>query len=191
MPCLWGKLHCSIRSDIFPLVSGKWILLKTTRSAGFYPFRFGSVTASSNQLPQRMSSMNSLSRNLFNRDESHSYPAKRNCDWKFCGCPGQVLYTSDNPKITDKYPSSTFTGYIDSDREKPLTKESADTLELQWNQPTSSRTSGTSVQNATSTQNATCATRWHWRKWNLWNWRYAIQMCVYIFSTSKQSILLS
>jgi len=42
-----------------------------------------------------------------------------------------------------------------------------------------------------SAWNATCPTRWHWRKWKLWNRRYAIQVCVFTFSTSKHSIFQS
>ena len=52
----------------------------------------------------------------------------------------------------------------------------------QKNRRTSSRPGGTSSRNATR------ATRWRWGKPKLWNRWYAIQVCVYAFSTSQHSI---
>jgi len=65
--------------------------------------------------------MNPLRLSASNRDVSHSYPAKGNHDRKFWGCLGQALCMSDNPKVTDKYPSLVISGYIDTVKGKPLT----------------------------------------------------------------------
>jgi len=68
---------------------------------------------------------------------------------------------------------------------KWLSEESADTLEEQREWRTSTRTGGTSTWNATSGRNTPCATSWDWRRQKLWNRMYAIQVCVYTFSSSQ------
>ena len=54
--------------------------------------------------------MNLRSLSLFNLDEPYSNPAKGYCDWKFLRYLGQVFCMSDNPKISDKYPSLVIQG---------------------------------------------------------------------------------
>jgi hypothetical protein len=77
-------------------------------------------------------SMNPPSLSLTNQEKSYSYPTKGNREWKFCGCLGQVLCMSFNPKVNNKYPSSVIPGYIDFVWTKPLPSPPFLGLATQW-----------------------------------------------------------